>query len=240
MLLANNIVLIVAMASVLLGTLYPLFLDALDLGKISVGPPYFDAVFYPLLAPAVFLMGVAPIARWNRAAVPELAARLKWALAVALVSALLLPFVLGPGRSFLLSQICIYGVIALSLTVLTGWAGQVSLGQFALVAVGAIMAAHLGSSVPLVLLLPFAGAVTAVVAVLVGLPALRVRGLYLAVSTLAFALFMQESVLATPCFTPPLLHKRLCTGLPDPQSTLIGRPLALAAAMVASQTTPPR
>jgi cytochrome c-type biogenesis protein CcmF len=95
MLLANNIVLIVAMASVLLGTLYPLFLDALDLGKISVGPPYFDAVFYPLLAPAVFLMGIGPIARWNRAPVPELAARLKWALAVALVSALLLPFVLG-------------------------------------------------------------------------------------------------------------------------------------------------
>jgi cytochrome c-type biogenesis protein CcmF len=95
MLLANNIVLIVAMASVLLGTLYPLFLDALDLGKISVGPPYFEAVFYPLLAPAVFLMGVGPISRWNRAAVPELAGRLKWALAVALVSALLLPFVLG-------------------------------------------------------------------------------------------------------------------------------------------------
>jgi cytochrome c-type biogenesis protein CcmF len=95
MLLANNIVLIVAMASVLLGTLYPLFLDALDLGKISVGPPYFDAVFYPLLAPAVFLMGIGPITRWHRAAVPELAARLKWALAVALVSALLLPFVLG-------------------------------------------------------------------------------------------------------------------------------------------------
>src|SRR5690242_19149152 len=95
MLLATTVVLIVAMASVLLGTLYPLFLDALNLGKISVGPPYFDAVFYPLLAPAVFLMGVGPITRWNRAAVPELAARLKWALAVALVSALLLPFVLG-------------------------------------------------------------------------------------------------------------------------------------------------
>jgi cytochrome c-type biogenesis protein CcmF len=94
-LLANNIFLIVAMASVLLGTLYPLFLDALDLGKISVGPPYFDAVFYPLLAPAIFLMGVGPIARWNHAPLPELATRLKWALAVAVVTALLLPFVLG-------------------------------------------------------------------------------------------------------------------------------------------------
>jgi len=94
-LLANNILLIVAMASVLLGTLYPLFLDALNLGKISVGPPYFDAVFYPLLAPAVFLMGIGPIARWSRAPLPELAVRLKWALAVAVVTAVALPFVLG-------------------------------------------------------------------------------------------------------------------------------------------------
>ena len=142
----------------------------------------------------------------------------------AVVIVALLPFVISTGKSFLLSQICIYGVIALSLTVLTGWAGQVSLGQFGLVAVGAIMAARLGSSVPLVLLLPFAGAVTAVIAVLVGLPALRVRGLYLAVSTLGFAVFMQESVLATPCETLPLIHKRICTGLPNPQSTLIARP----------------
>lgn len=136
----------------------------------------------------------------------------------------LLPLVLTVGKSYLLSQICIYGVIALSLTVLTGWAGQVSLGQFGLVAVGAVMAAHLGGSVPLILLLPFAGAVTAVIAVAVGLPALRVRGLYLAVSTLAFALWMQVSVLATSCWTVPLVGKRVCTGLPNAASTLVDRP----------------
>jgi len=95
MLLANNILLIVAMASVLLGTLYPLFLDALNLGKISVGPPYFDAVFYPLMAPAAFLMGIGPLARWNHAPLPEIWTRLRWALGVAVVSALILPFVLG-------------------------------------------------------------------------------------------------------------------------------------------------
>src|SRR5690242_5779589 len=49
MLLANNVLLIVAMGAVLLGTLYPLFLDALNLGKVSVGPPYFEAVFVPLM-----------------------------------------------------------------------------------------------------------------------------------------------------------------------------------------------
>jgi cytochrome c-type biogenesis protein CcmF len=94
-LLANNILLIVAMASVLLGTLYPLFLDALNLGKISVGPPYFDAVFYPLLAPAVFLMGVGPMARWRNASLPDLWTRLKWALGVAVAAAIILPFILG-------------------------------------------------------------------------------------------------------------------------------------------------
>ena len=143
---------------------------------------------------------------------------------LALVVTAILPLVVTAGRSFLLSQVCIYAVIALSLTVLTGWAGQVSLGQFGLVAVGSILAAHLGGSVPLVLLLPLGGVVTAVVAVVVGLPALRVKGLYLAVSTLGFALFVQSSVLATPCWTVPLVNKRVCTGLPNPQSTLVARP----------------
>jgi cytochrome c-type biogenesis protein CcmF len=94
-LLANNILLIVAMASVLLGTLYPLFVDALNLGKISVGPPYFDAVFYPLLAPAVFLMGIGPLARWSHASLPDLWARLRWAFGVAIAAAVVLPFTLG-------------------------------------------------------------------------------------------------------------------------------------------------
>src|SRR5215216_6501657 len=95
MLLANNVLLSVAMAAVLLGTLYPLFLDALDMGKISVGPPYFDAVFFPLMAPAIFLMALGPIASWKHAQLPDLATRLKWAFGAAIVTAALLPFVLG-------------------------------------------------------------------------------------------------------------------------------------------------
>ncbi len=94
-LLANNVLLLVAAGAVLLGTLYPLFVDALGLGKISVGPPYFDTIFLPLMAPAIFLMGIGPIARWKEQALPELVQRLKWAFAIALVSALLLPFVIG-------------------------------------------------------------------------------------------------------------------------------------------------
>ena len=102
-LMANNVLLSVACATVLLGTLYPLFLDALSLGKISVGPPYFDAVFVPVMAPLVFLMGVGPLAKWKQASLPDLATRLKWAFAVAVVLAALLPFLADawkPGAAF--------------------------------------------------------------------------------------------------------------------------------------------
>ncbi len=95
LLLTNNVLLVVAAGSVLLGTLYPLFIDALNLGKLSVGPPYFNSVFVPLMAPAAFLIGVGPIARWKQAKVPELAVRLRWAFALSLVTAALLPFVIG-------------------------------------------------------------------------------------------------------------------------------------------------
>ena len=88
LLLANNVLLLVAAAAVLLGTLYPLVLDALNLGKISVGPAYFEAVFVPLLAPALFLMGIGPIARWKHAELPDLARRLRWAAAVSVVAAI--------------------------------------------------------------------------------------------------------------------------------------------------------
>ncbi|MBX3643214.1 MAG: heme lyase CcmF/NrfE family subunit [Rubrivivax sp.] len=95
MLLANNVLLLVAAAAVLLGTLYPLVLDALGMGKISVGPPYFDSVFVPLIAPALFLMGIGPLAKWRAAQVGDLARKLRWALAVSLLSAVIAPFVLG-------------------------------------------------------------------------------------------------------------------------------------------------
>ncbi|HEB93056.1 MAG TPA: heme lyase CcmF/NrfE family subunit [Gammaproteobacteria bacterium] len=94
-LLTNNVLLVVACGAVLLGTLYPLLLDSLDLGKISVGPPYFDAVFLPLMVPLIFLMGVGPMARWKQASIPDMADRLRWAGVVSVVMALILPFVMG-------------------------------------------------------------------------------------------------------------------------------------------------
>ena len=95
LLLANNVLLAAAAGTVLLGTLYPLVVDAFGAGKISVGPPYFEAVFVPLVAPALFLMGVGPLARWKRTQLPELAVRLRWALAVSLALGFLSPFLFG-------------------------------------------------------------------------------------------------------------------------------------------------
>ena len=95
MLLANNVLLVVAAAAVLLGTIYPLVLDAMGVGKLSVGPPYFVAVFVPLMAPALFLMGVGPMTRWRKAEVMDLGKRLRWAFGVSLASALIAPFALG-------------------------------------------------------------------------------------------------------------------------------------------------
>ncbi|WP_367605623.1 heme lyase CcmF/NrfE family subunit [Legionella sp. W05-934-2] len=64
-LLLNNIILVVTLFSILLGTLYPLIVDGLNLGKISVGAPYFNTVFVPLMIPLFVLMGVGIHVRWQ-------------------------------------------------------------------------------------------------------------------------------------------------------------------------------
>jgi len=95
MLLTNNVVLVAAAGSVLLGTMYPLLMDALGAGKISVGPPYFDAVFVAIMAPGLFLMGLGPLAKWKKASLPEIGMRLRVAAIISLVSALLVPLLMG-------------------------------------------------------------------------------------------------------------------------------------------------
>ncbi len=95
MLLSNNVLLSVASASVFLGTLYPLFMDALGFGKLSVGPPYFNTVFVPLMVPLVMMMGLGPVARWKKASLPDIWIRVRWALAASMVIAILLPLVMG-------------------------------------------------------------------------------------------------------------------------------------------------
>ena len=95
LLLANNLLLATACAMVLLGTLYPLLADALELGKISVGPPYFSLMFTLLMAPLVLLLPFGPVTRWQREQVSRpLAMLLPWAglaLAAGLVAYFLAP-----------------------------------------------------------------------------------------------------------------------------------------------------
>jgi cytochrome c-type biogenesis protein CcmF len=77
-LLLNNILIVTAMLSVLLGTLYPLILDTLNLGKISVGVPYFNAVFIPIMLPAVILMAIVPFFRWKKDTFKRIASHLRF------------------------------------------------------------------------------------------------------------------------------------------------------------------
>jgi len=84
-LLLNNFLLTVAAFSVLLGTLYPLFVDVLELGKVSVGAPYFNSVFVPMMIPMILVMGVAPFLSWKRGDGTGALNRLKIAGAIALL-----------------------------------------------------------------------------------------------------------------------------------------------------------
>jgi branched-chain amino acid transport system permease protein len=108
-----------------------------------------------------------------------------------------LPAILSPSQELKAATVAAFAVIALSIVVLTGWAGQVSLGQMAFVAVGAAMGAVATHTwhMDLTLALLVAGVAGAVVAVVVGLPALRLPGLFLAVTTLAFGLASQNYLL---------------------------------------------
>jgi len=95
LLLVNNVLLVVAAGSVLLGTLYPLFIDALGLGKLSVGPPYFNAVFVPIMVPLLALVALGPYARWKQLDARDMAARLRLAAVIALAAGAGLPLVAG-------------------------------------------------------------------------------------------------------------------------------------------------
>ena len=119
----------------------------------------------------------------------------RWAvLAVVAVLFVWLPSTWGQSDQFLAAVAMVWGMTAVGLVILTGWGGHISLGQFAIVGVGgwvggAVVADHNPDFFVVVLL---AGAAGAVVSLLVGLPALRIRGLFLAVTTLAFAIALNN------------------------------------------------
>lgn len=120
-----------------------------------------------------------PIVRWGLLGmrVPVVLALILW------------PLILGPGRVFLLSYGVIYAIAALSLVVLTGWTGQISLGQWAFAGFGGAVAAamHNAGWNPLTAI-ACAALAGSIVAMIVGIPALRIRGLFLAVATITFTI----------------------------------------------------
>jgi len=124
-LLMNNVVLVVAAAAVLLGTLYPLVLDALSLGKISVGPPYFNTVFLPLTAPLAMLIGVGSLARWKRDSFGNLFNKLKTPLLVSLVLGLAYAYALTPSFMW---QAAVGMVLAFWVVLSTVWGIRDRLG----------------------------------------------------------------------------------------------------------------
>ena len=102
LLLFNNVLLLVAAFAILLGTLYPLAVAVLGLPTMSVGPPYFNLVFVPLMLPLLLLAGIGPVARWKRARARELLRRLQVPLGLALALGLAVPLA-GFGRAPLLA-----------------------------------------------------------------------------------------------------------------------------------------
>jgi branched-chain amino acid transport system permease protein len=114
-------------------------------------------------------------------------------ISVAGIVVVLFPFIASTNRIVLAGVICVQAIAVLSLVVLTGWAGQVSLGQWALVAVGSVVGGSLTqrAGISFWLAVPLVTALTAGIAVLIGLPALRIKGLFLLVSTFIFAVAVQ-------------------------------------------------
>jgi cytochrome c-type biogenesis protein CcmF len=109
-LLANNILLVIAAGAVLFGTLYPLFVDALGFGKISVGPPYFNAVFLVPMLPLAVLLGVGMHSIWKTMAGAALVRRLVWPAAIAVAFGVTLPFLFFGAASVLTSVATAIGI----------------------------------------------------------------------------------------------------------------------------------
>lgn len=154
---------------------------------------------------------VRPIPR-QLAALAEVRWSIRGVKIVLVASAVLLPAVLTTSQTYLAALILIYAIVGLSLLVLTGWAGQISLGQFALAGIGGATTAVLFQrhGWDFVLALLAGVAVGAVAALIIGLPALRIQGPFLAVTTLAFGVSVSTYFLVPdnlPWFVTPQINR---------------------------------
>lgn len=150
--LVNNVLLVVTAASILLGTLYPLVIDALGLGKISVGPPYFNAVFIPLMAPIAIAVGIGMLLRWKRDSLGDLAARVKWLILACMSGGLAIPLLM-PFYSWAAAlglTLALWTVVMTALSFIDRMGGKgFTLGRLAKIPAGfyGMTIAHLGIAV---------------------------------------------------------------------------------------------
>jgi branched-chain amino acid transport system permease protein len=167
--------------------------------------------------------------------------------AVIALAVVAVPFLVGVEKQALLSVVVIYAIVAVSLVVLTGWAGQISLGQWGFAGVGAFVAGCLASraGTDFFITLLAAGLAGALAAIVIGLPALRIQGLYLAVTTLAFGLATQVYLLSPNYFssflpdtTHPLERPRLYgyVDLEDPRRFYFVCLVALGLALMSARS----
>ena len=126
-LLINNLLLATATATILFGTLYPLFLEGVTGEKISVGPPFFNATFIPLMLPLVIVMAIGPFLSWKRADLPGILSRLKWVLVLAGLAAVAVWYMQtgGPALAIIAMVIAFWLLFATA----KEWAKRVKLGQ---------------------------------------------------------------------------------------------------------------
>jgi len=242
-------VLLRALTALLIGRLTDLPViaaTAVALGVLELGvafnassPTVLDPILAAVVAGGLLLRGLnqrrgsradGDATAWRNAdevrPIPDVLARLPvvrlvrtGGIAVLVAIGIALPYLLPVDKSLKSSAVLIYALLGLSIVVVTGWAGQVSLGQVALFAVGAAVGAKATDAWDLDLLLALAvgGIAAAVVAVVIGAPALRLRGLELSVITLAAAIAITSWVLNDRFFSwvpngrrierPPLLGR---------------------------------
>ncbi len=149
---------------------------------------------------------------------PEVRVAVAASVALVVAAAIFVPSTWSASNQLLASFAMVWAMVAVSLVILTGWGGNVSLGQFGLVGVGAMMGGNLiaDRNIDLIFVLVLAGATGAMVALVIGLPALRIGSLFLAVTTIAFAVALDSWLLNVNTF-PELAPGRV------PRGYLFGR-----------------
>jgi branched-chain amino acid transport system permease protein len=186
--------------------LLALLLRKEKLTRAETGESSWDAA--GVLKPIPYVLRDVKEVRWARRGIAT----------VGTLLLVLVPLTLSPSTVTTLTFALVWGLVAMSLVVLTGWGGSISLGQFGIVGIGAMVTGNMLTrwNIDLFVSMATAMAVGALVAVAIGLPALRIRGLYLAVTTIAFAVALDSYFLNPVNFPdfvpsttfPPVLWKR--------------------------------